>query len=180
LSKSQKVPPYVICHDKSLRELAEERPGSPGKLHGITGLGDAKIKRYGAALLETIRDFEDRERGGSDAQSMSTNTLAAEAPHIPSNANIMSLALGGADASQVADNLKCDIGAVYDCLATAIERGEVDAASALALDDAAIDAIHGAFDTCETLENQNIDKVAQQLGGTYHPGLLKCVLAELA
>ncbi|MGI9405679.1 MAG: DNA helicase RecQ, partial [Hyphomicrobiaceae bacterium] len=170
LSKSQRVPPYVICHDKSLKEMAEQRPGTAGELHGISGLGDAKIKRYGEKFLETIRDFEG---GGGPRDGVSPGDP------VPSDANILSLARGGADAAQIADTLNCELGPVYTCLATAIERGEVDAASALALDDAALDEIHGAFEACETLENQDIERAARQLAGRHDPGLLKCVLAEL-
>ena len=51
------VPPYVICHDRTLIELAERRPSSTDGLTGITGLGQVKIERYGAALLEVISRF---------------------------------------------------------------------------------------------------------------------------
>lgn len=175
LSKSQKVPPYVICHDKSLKEMAEQRPRSSSELHGISGLGDAKIKRYGAAFLETISSAT-----GDSADLATTAAKPSRRNGKPSDANIMSLAKGGADASQIAQNLDCDIDVVYPCLATAIERGEVDAAGALGLDDVAIDEIHGGFEVCETLENQDVARVSHHLEEKYAHGLLKCVLAELS
>ncbi len=54
LAAEAQVPPYVICHDRTLAELAEKRPTSIDELHGISGLGQAKIERYGAALLEVV------------------------------------------------------------------------------------------------------------------------------
>ncbi len=54
-AKEQGVPAYVILHDKTLRELAEERPVSHGLLTGITGMGSAKIEHYGEELLQLIR-----------------------------------------------------------------------------------------------------------------------------
>ncbi|MEO1282750.1 MAG: DNA helicase RecQ [Pseudomonadota bacterium] len=54
LAKTAKVPPYVICHDKTLAELAHVRPASKEALTDITGLGASKIKKYGDALLEAI------------------------------------------------------------------------------------------------------------------------------
>jgi ATP-dependent DNA helicase RecQ len=54
-AREQGVPAYVILHDKTLRELAEERPVSNGLLAGITGMGSAKIEHYGAELLDLIR-----------------------------------------------------------------------------------------------------------------------------
>ncbi|HQW19476.1 MAG TPA: DNA helicase RecQ [Rhodocyclaceae bacterium] len=51
LARTQGVPAYVILHDKTLRELAAQRPTSIDDLQQISGIGAAKIERYGAALL---------------------------------------------------------------------------------------------------------------------------------
>ncbi len=48
------VPAYVILHDRSLRELAELRPSSRDTLATVSGIGAAKIERYGDALLALI------------------------------------------------------------------------------------------------------------------------------
>jgi ATP-dependent DNA helicase RecQ len=54
LAKSQNVPPYVIFHDKTLFEIAQVRPQNEGQLRQITGLGEAKMARYGQTILETV------------------------------------------------------------------------------------------------------------------------------
>ncbi len=54
LAAEARVPPYVICHDRTLAELAQKRPASIAELNGITGLGQVKIERYGAALVEVV------------------------------------------------------------------------------------------------------------------------------
>ncbi len=58
LAGEAKVPPYVICHDRTLIELATKRPGAVAALAGITGLGEARIARYGAAFLDTVARFK--------------------------------------------------------------------------------------------------------------------------
>jgi ATP-dependent DNA helicase RecQ len=50
------VPPYVIFHDSTLREMAELKPGSLQALSQVSGVGTAKLERYGAAFVEIIRD----------------------------------------------------------------------------------------------------------------------------
>lgn len=55
LAAKAKVPPYVICHDSSLRELAQRRPQSTEGLHKITGLGNVKIEKYGEAFIAIIK-----------------------------------------------------------------------------------------------------------------------------
>jgi ATP-dependent DNA helicase RecQ len=58
LAAEAHVPPYVICHDRTLAELAGKRPRTKAELSGITGLGVRKIERYGVRLLDTIARFE--------------------------------------------------------------------------------------------------------------------------
>ncbi len=47
LAREQNVPPYVIFHDKTLRELAIRKPGSLAAMSGISGVGEKKMERYG-------------------------------------------------------------------------------------------------------------------------------------
>ncbi len=54
VAREQGVPAYVILHDRTLRELAEVRPGSRGMLMTIGGMGQAKVERYGNELLHLI------------------------------------------------------------------------------------------------------------------------------
>jgi len=54
LAAEQGVPPYVIFHDSVLREIAAERPASLSELSRISGVGETKLKRYGAAMLEAV------------------------------------------------------------------------------------------------------------------------------
>jgi ATP-dependent DNA helicase RecQ len=48
------VPPYVIFHDSTLREMAELKPATLFALSRVSGVGDAKLERYGAAFVEVI------------------------------------------------------------------------------------------------------------------------------
>lgn len=54
LAKAQNVPPYVIFHDKTLRELATSRPRALPDLQQIGGIGEKKAERYGAIFLDII------------------------------------------------------------------------------------------------------------------------------
>ena len=48
------VPPYVIFHDSTLREIAAARPASLAELSQVNGVGRAKLDRYGDAMLATV------------------------------------------------------------------------------------------------------------------------------
>jgi ATP-dependent DNA helicase RecQ len=48
------VPPYVVFHDATLREMADERPSSMTALSRISGVGARKLEAYGEAFLAVI------------------------------------------------------------------------------------------------------------------------------
>jgi ATP-dependent DNA helicase RecQ len=48
------VPAYMICPDRTLEHLALERPATLEALVSIHGLGESKIARFGAELLEAL------------------------------------------------------------------------------------------------------------------------------
>ena len=56
LAREQGVPPYVVFHDASLRQMAERRPQTLEEFAQITGVGDTKLDRYGEAFLAVIRE----------------------------------------------------------------------------------------------------------------------------
>jgi ATP-dependent DNA helicase RecQ len=58
LAKAQNIPPYVIFHDKTLRELVLARPMSVADMSGISGVGEKKMERYGEMFLDVIAQHE--------------------------------------------------------------------------------------------------------------------------
>ncbi len=55
LASETQVPPYVIFHDSTLREMAASRPASLAALGEIGGVGARKLEAYGEAFLAVIR-----------------------------------------------------------------------------------------------------------------------------
>jgi ATP-dependent DNA helicase RecQ len=55
LANEQGLPPYVIFHDATLREMAQERPATLHEFARIRGIGEAKLSRYGERFIEAIR-----------------------------------------------------------------------------------------------------------------------------
>ena len=49
------VPPYVVFHDSTLRELATARPQSLSEMGEIAGIGARKLEAHGDAFLTVIR-----------------------------------------------------------------------------------------------------------------------------
>ncbi len=55
LARQRGVPPYVIFHDTTLREMAQHRPASMDELFGIYGVGARKAESFGPAFLAVIK-----------------------------------------------------------------------------------------------------------------------------
>ena len=52
------VPPYVIFHDATLRDMASIRPKSLRDMALVSGIGSRKLETYGEAFLAVIREFQ--------------------------------------------------------------------------------------------------------------------------
>jgi ATP-dependent DNA helicase RecQ len=57
LARERGVPPYVVFHDTTLREMVDRRPSTLEDLHGIYGVGVKKAADFGDAFLDAIRTF---------------------------------------------------------------------------------------------------------------------------
>jgi len=55
LAEENNVPPYVIFHDATLKEMLEVMPLSESELLRITGVGESKLEKYGADFIDIIR-----------------------------------------------------------------------------------------------------------------------------
>jgi ATP-dependent DNA helicase RecQ len=55
IARARGVPPYVIFHDATLREMARVRPASVASLMAVKGVGARKAEDLGSVFLETIR-----------------------------------------------------------------------------------------------------------------------------
>ena len=58
LARERGVPPYVIFHDTTLRDMVERRPKTLEDLHGVYGVGAKKASDFGDAFLDAIRTFQ--------------------------------------------------------------------------------------------------------------------------
>jgi ATP-dependent DNA helicase RecQ len=56
LAREADRPPFTIFHDRTLREMVRLRPRSRVELLAVSGVGETKADRYGAAFLEVIAE----------------------------------------------------------------------------------------------------------------------------
>lgn len=59
LADEQKVPPYVIFSNATLREMAQQQPLTRSQFLRLSGVGDRKLSQYGDAFMEEISGFRE-------------------------------------------------------------------------------------------------------------------------
>jgi ATP-dependent DNA helicase RecQ len=57
LARAESVPPYCVCSDRTLREMATHFPTDQAALLRIHGIGSAKVSKYGESFLSLIRGY---------------------------------------------------------------------------------------------------------------------------
>ena len=55
ISKKENVPPYVIFHDRTLKEIAAYKPDSLEKMGRLYGVGKIKLKKFGQIFIDFIK-----------------------------------------------------------------------------------------------------------------------------
>ncbi|WP_029147701.1 DNA helicase RecQ [Methylophilus sp. 5] len=56
LAREQGVPPYVIFHDSTLLEIHNRKPQTLDAMGQISGIGQAKLQKYGDAFLQVLEE----------------------------------------------------------------------------------------------------------------------------
>ncbi len=62
IARESGVPPYVVFHDATLREMAERVPLDAAGLGTVQGVGATKLERYGERFLAVLRELAPKER----------------------------------------------------------------------------------------------------------------------
>jgi ATP-dependent DNA helicase RecQ len=57
LADERGVPPYIVFSDVALRQMARDYPGNQRELSRISGMGEKKLREFGAVLLMEIATY---------------------------------------------------------------------------------------------------------------------------
>jgi ATP-dependent DNA helicase RecQ len=164
LAEKQNVPPYVICHNRTLEDLCMRRPTCLDDLYEVTGLAERKIARYGEAFLNVIN--------ANEPEGVLKNKLTDTVNQS------LRLFLKGHSAGEIAEIRGINSATVFDHFAEAIEAGVLDISDLKEFDTAAINEISHIFEEMNIYETGRLKPSYEALEGRYNYGMLKCVLAD--
>ncbi|MBP3636762.1 MAG: RecQ family ATP-dependent DNA helicase [Clostridia bacterium] len=72
LAQGLRVPPYIICDDKTLADMARRMPRNLDEMLAVHGMGTAKVGKWGGAFLKVIAAYEAAHPQRSTAAVRST------------------------------------------------------------------------------------------------------------
>jgi len=124
LADERDVPAYIIFSDVALRQMAHDYPANARDFTGISGVGEKKLREFGAVFLAEIAThlqsnprqvFADETIVVPFAQRSSLGDTARET---------LRRFRAGESVTQIAAGRNLVVGTIYSHLTTAIEAGE--------------------------------------------------------
>ncbi len=171
-AQEQGVPPYVIFHDSTLRQMAQLKPRTSRAFSQLSGVGKAKLERYGQAFLQVIA-----EHGGEPSPADASETEEAEEPDTYTDTR--DLLFAGLSPAQVAKRRSLKLGTILTHCAELVRRGELNVLEATRLPEADIRHIEETYSALPEEEQGQLKPLFEKLGERYDYGILRCVLAGM-
>ncbi len=163
LADENGVPPYVIFHDATLIEMCDRRPGELRELQFIPGVGEKKLKQYGDAFLQVIKQFPLPKEVNRQFSDTVNDTLMLFAQQFT--------------VEEVAAKRSLTENTVYSHLSEAVAAGMLDPLDILPIDE---DDYHLISQTVNQLADDSqvsLKEVRELLGDEFSYGVIKCVVA---
>jgi superfamily II DNA helicase RecQ len=57
IAKEANVPPYIIFHDTTLKDMASKLPVDLDSMREISGVGNTKLEKYGSKFVAVIKGY---------------------------------------------------------------------------------------------------------------------------
>ena len=72
-ARERGIAAFIVLHDSTLEDLCHRKPKSLDELRHITGIGEAKCRDYGEAILDALRRFDAGERASQEWHSRASS-----------------------------------------------------------------------------------------------------------
>ena len=166
LASEQGLPAYVIFHDATLMDMAEKRPATLSAMASISGVGAAKLEKYGQIFLDEIN-----AKHGDVNEVESTDAIRAQ---------ILKHAVNGVSVDEISTHCGVDEDELHRHLATLIRQGELVLEQLnLELDSSDIDELQSEMLSAMDRDDFSTQAFFQSLDQAYPLSLLKLIHASI-
>jgi len=88
IARRERVPPYVIFHDRTLKEMAARKPASLSEMQGFYGVGEAKLQKFGKRFMDAIAAYRDTESPLNGQRKSWDPTACRSTTHLARDLNV--------------------------------------------------------------------------------------------
>lgn len=164
LAEENGVPPFMVFNDATLMDMMARHPTSEAEMLAVSGVGEAKLERFGTAFLQVLEKNTETQESGYDAQTVQAQEVFA-------------LFMAGFSVANIAKEQKISEFVTYKFLAQSIAKGDISVSDVVELSVSEIGKIQEAImQHSEYLETgRNSQVVLEALAGLCNAGQLYCV-----
>ncbi len=132
IAQEKGLPPYVIFHDKALRQIAAVLPTSKDDLQNILGISSRKINDYGDDVIKMVQDFCERKKVDKEAYKDNIDfdeinkTEVKIAPPNGRSEDILNLLKQGKSVSEMVDIFGIKEGTIFAHIERLIFSGDIE------------------------------------------------------
>jgi ATP-dependent DNA helicase RecQ len=179
IAREEQMPPYIIFSDATLTEMAAYFPQTSEQLLQMSGVGDAKLEKYGARFMSVIRDhcasrgLEFRGKSRLPRSAKGRNGKRA-APTSDTFRTSFEMYRAGQPVGAIAAARGLAVSTIEGHLARFIETGEMDLHEVV--HPAKAEVIRATLIEMDT--NEAIGPVKAKLGEDYSYGEIRAVAAD--
>ena len=172
IAREQNVPAFVIFHDSTLRQMAQDKPRSLATFAKISGVGEQKLSSYGQAFVDVILQI-------APASELELEQAIKGRVPVVSDTVLASWELlkEGLPPEQVAQRRNLKMSTIYTHCAELVEAGELTPAEATGLSESDMQRIVDTYEALTEEDRGRLKPLFDKLNGEYDYGLLRCVLA---
>ncbi len=182
LAKEKNVPPYIIFHDITLKEMIKRLPRSLDEFGRISGVGKTKLENYGLEFLEIIKqhiqeyNISDMSDGKGESETEHNDLIYTFSFTISETLKYFK---EGKTPEQIANERGLTVGTIYNHLSKAIEENYLSVDEVISLEKKEILEIENAIRSLPEDQRNALKPVYEKFEGKYDYGILHCIRAGL-
>jgi ATP-dependent DNA helicase RecQ len=123
ISTEEKIPPFVVFSDRTLRELCEAQPLNMDELIQVKGIGEQKREKYGKRILTVIHQYVEENGNDLPVKVNYTNPLPVREDKSPSHLASFELYKNGMSLKEIALQRERSLVTIQNHLIQAVEEG---------------------------------------------------------
>lgn len=116
IADREKVPPYLIFADSTLKEMSEYCPTDRNGLLSIKGVGEVKLTKYGQEFLALLQDYANKNNLTPSSPYLETKQFIEKTPENPSHVITLQMYHAGHSLEQISEERKLKILTIQDHL----------------------------------------------------------------